>query len=39
MRQSAKFHQNSPNGFGDITFFYFEDGGHPPSWIFKISNV
>ena len=23
----AKFHQNWPNGFGDIAFFDFQDGG------------
>jgi len=36
---NAKFHQNRPNGFGDMAIlFYFQYGCCPPSWIFKFVN-
>jgi len=31
----TKFYQNPSNGFGDITFKVFQNGGRPPSWILK----
>jgi len=43
MHHRTKFHQNQSNGCGDIafnnfqngTFNVFQNGGRPPSWIFK----
>jgi len=29
MCHQAKFHQNRPNGFADITILDFQDGRHP----------
>jgi len=34
-----KFHQNQLNGCRDIAFNVFQNGGRPPSWIFKNSFI
>ena len=34
----TEFHQNRSNGCGDMTFNVFQNGGHPPSWIFRNLN-
>jgi len=36
MHHHIKLHQNGSNDCGEITFNRFQNGGHPPSWIFKI---
>ena len=36
MHRHAKFHQNRSNDCRDITFNVFQNGGRPPSFIFKI---
>jgi len=35
MHSRTKFHQNRSNSCGDIAFNNFQNGGRPPSWIFK----
>jgi len=35
MHRRTKFHKNRSNGFRDIAFYNFQNGGRPPSWIFK----
>jgi len=36
MCHHAKFHQNRSYDREDISFNVFQNGGSPPSWIFKI---
>jgi len=36
MRRHTKFHQNRSKGCGDVAFTVFQNGGRPPSRIFKI---
>jgi len=35
MHRRTKFHKNWSNGCSDIVFNNFQNGGRPPSWIFK----